>query len=182
MTSIYDQLDELQLQLRTYPLSRIEEYYYMRCCDVAGNTLGNRIKSLSLEEYKKQLKKGIKDSLTRIQNGVGRAIYFEYDMDDNWQGSFYLCTEYVPNEDEWACEWEDVLEGPSLSDFGELIMHYGFDKDETSVAVTMYLIARTVCAFSDVVSSVKEANRVPIAIGYHDQDDIYHMDHRRSAS
>lgn len=180
MTSIYDQLDELHIQLRTYPLSQIEEYYYTRCCEVAGEDVGHTIKNLSLDEYEKQLKEGLQHSLTRIQSGEGCAIYFEYDMDNNWQSSFYLCTEYVPNEDEWACEWEDVLEGPSLSNFGEIIMHYGFDKNETSVAVTMYLIARTVCAFSDVVNSVKEAKRVPIAISYHDQDGIYHINHRET--
>ena len=182
MTCIYDQLDELQMQLRTHPLSRIEEYYYTRCRDIAGNATANQIKAVPLDEYQKKLTEELQQSLTRIKKGEGRAVYFEYDMDDNWQGSFYLCTEYVPNEDEWACEWEDVLEGPSLPDFGECIMTYGFDKNETSVAVTMYLIARTVCAFSDVVNSVKEAKSVPIAIGYHDQDGIFHVNNGRSES
>lgn len=36
MSNIYEQFDELQEQLQHYALNRIEEYYYTRCCEVAG--------------------------------------------------------------------------------------------------------------------------------------------------
>jgi len=172
---IYDFLDMLQEQLQTLSLSEIEKYYDALCRILAEEAVANLIKELSLDEYQAQLAQGLKESAEQVLAGIGTAIYFEYDMDDNWRGSFYLCTEYVPGEDDWACEWEEVVEGPSLKEFGALIMQHGFDKNDTSIGVTMYLVARTVCTFVKAVDSVKEAKSIPLAIAFHDQDSIYHL-------
>jgi len=172
---IYDFLDMLQEQLQTLSLTEIEKYYDALCRILAEEALADSIKQLSLDAYQEQLTQGLEKSVEQVVAGVGSAIYFEYDMDDNWQGSFYLCTEYVPGEDDWACEWEEVVEGSSLKEFGALIMQHGFDKNDTSIGVTMYLVARTVCTFVKAVDSVKEAKSIPLAIAFHDQDSIYHL-------
>ncbi|WP_241484418.1 hypothetical protein [Bacillus clarus] len=77
----------------------------------------------------------------------------------------------MEDDDDWACEWETCLEGPSLKRFNEIYnVSGGFDETDVATGVTIFLIARTIVSFLKSISNY-ELN-IPICIGYHDQDPI----------
>lgn len=101
------------------------------------------------------------------------ALYFEYDMDNDWQSSFFICNDYTmlsEEDDDWASDWISSVKGPDLKEFAKIYAENGFDYNEEAIGITLYLIIKTVILFGKVAESI-EIN-IPICIGFHDQDPI----------
>lgn len=173
--NIFDYLDELQVDLKERNLEELEEKYLNRCIQLAGTERANKIRQTNLNDYKKELKMGLDQSIKIAIELDSKAVYFEYDLDHNWESAFYICEEYNPLEngdDDWACNWTEDIEGPSLEQFGEIYELDGFDRSNIAIGTTIYLIARTVISYIRALNELPNQISIPICIAFHDQDPI----------
>ncbi|NLP52439.1 hypothetical protein [Bacillus sp. RO1] len=172
---IFEYLDELQLDLREKCSEQIEDKFYVICSELAGTEKANTIKQVDLSKYVNELKKGLELSLNIAQEQTARAIYFEYDLDNNWDSAFFICAEYnnlVDEDDDWASDWIEDFDGPSLEQFSNIYEMDGFDRSDVAIGSTIYLVARTVTAFTKAYKSISDENSTAVCIGFHDQDPI----------
>lgn len=177
MNDIYEYLDELQSDIFLLNLEDIEKKYYKICEQLAGIEVAQKIKNLDLREYEEGLKKSFTDSINYLNENEIKSLYFEYDMDNNWNGQFYLCEDYYPleeDDDDWACDWQHSIEGPNLREFSDIYNKSdGFNTTNASHGTIIFLITRTIIAYIKGVQSY-ELN-IPICIGFHDQDPIFRL-------
>ncbi|MFC4104167.1 hypothetical protein [Paenibacillus xanthanilyticus] len=169
---IFSFLDELQHDLFREKLAAIEPKYFELCSGLAGKNEADRIQSIELADYQETLRSALNKAIS-LADDSSKAIYFEYDLDNDWKSCFYLCNQYntLEEEDEdWASEWEKHVEGPSHIEFAEIYAEYGFDRSEAAIGNTLYLVARTVVALASVCQTVE--SHLPISIAFHDQDPI----------
>jgi hypothetical protein len=173
--NIFDYLDELQLDIRKKGLEEVEEKYYNLCAKLAGIGIADEVRKVDLESYESVLTDLFQESLQLAHKYKAKAIYFEYDLDNNWDSAFFVCGDYVPIEDEdedWACDWYEDLEGPNLEQFSKIYSLNGFDKNETAIGTTIYLVTRTVVAYARAYKNLTHENPLAICIAFHDQDPI----------
>ena len=173
--NIFEHLDELQVDLRRKNLNEIEEKYFNLCCELAGADRASAIKQVDLNNYLNYLKSGLGQSIKIAQEQAARAIYFEYDLDNNWDSTFFICEEYNVLEDEdddWASDWSEDFEGPSLEQFANIYELDGFGGDNAAIGSTVYLVARTVSAFTRAYKSLSDKSSAAVCIAFHDQDPI----------
>ncbi len=165
--NIFDYLDELQVDLKEKNLEELEEKYFNRCNQLAGTERANKIRQIDLNDYKKELKMGLEQSIKIAIELDSKAIYFEYDLDHNWESAFYICEEYNPledSDDDWACNWTDDIGGPSLKQFGEIYEENGFDCSNLATGTTIYLVARTIISYIRALNELPNQISIPICI------------------
>ncbi|MED0981642.1 hypothetical protein P4T48_19530 [Bacillus paramycoides] len=170
---IFQYLEEMQEDIFSLQVSEIESKYYEICSMLASSEDAERIKSIHLDSYKKSIRISLKEALEMAASEEAKAIYFEYDLDDEWDSHFYVCEDYFPldeEDDDWACEWTYDIEGPKSVELAGFYAENGFDTNEKAIGMTLYLIARTVCSFINACSGLQ--SNIPICIGFHDQDPI----------
>ncbi|HDR7794514.1 TPA: hypothetical protein QCY19_003152 [Bacillus luti] len=170
---IFQYLEEMQEDIFSLSVSQIESKYYDICSILASTEYAERMKAIDLELYKESIRVGLKEALEVAINEKAEALYFEYDLENEWDSQFYICEEYVPLEeedDDWASEWIYDIRGPKSVELANLYAENGFDISEKAIGITLYLIAKTVCSFMSVCSEVQ--SNIPICIGFHDQDPI----------
>ncbi|MGE6537746.1 hypothetical protein [Bacillus luti] len=170
---MFQYLEEMQEDIFSLSLEQIEGKYYDICSTLASSAHAERIKMIQLDSYKESMRIGLRETLEIAESEEVKAIYFEYDLDNEWNSQFYICEEYVPLEeedDDWASEWTYDIEGPKSVELADLYDKNGFDTSEKEMGITLYLIARTVCSFISACSEVQ--SNIQIWIGFHDQDPI----------
>jgi uncharacterized protein YndB with AHSA1/START domain len=181
--NIYDYLYELHLDLQDKSYNEIENKYHKICAKLAGAGRANKIKQMDVSHYVNELKTGLIQAISYANTQPeAKAIYFEYDLDNHWESTFFVCNEYNPQEEEdedWACDWEIEFKGPNFLPFSELYEMDGFDEDDAAMGSTMYLVARTVLAFARAYDELSEKSTVPVCIAFHDQDPIYRIQELR---
>lgn len=174
-------LDQMRSYIRLRDWGHMEQHFHAVCYDLAGPRWAHRIASVDLVGYREALCQGLSQSLTRAQVLSARAVYFEYDLDNDWQGSFFIHATYrreisrgderwAPDWDDWACDWLESIDGPSCP---ELVSIYqetsGFDKTDLDQGVTLYLVARTIAAFGHASTTLAPGD-IAICLAYHDGD------------
>ncbi len=172
---IFELLDELQVDLCSKQLEEVEEKFFKICSKLAGHARANTNKQIRLDEYVHELKLGLERSINIAQRLSANAIYFEYDLDNNWESAFFICEEYRPLEaedDDWASEWSEHLEGPSLKEFAHIYALDSFDRSEEAIGSTIYLIARTIICYAKAYEELDDESSIAICIAFHDQDPI----------
>ncbi len=160
-------------------LENAESHFYDFCVKLAGVAIADAIRSVDFGEFRSEIKKGITEIMAGYISQRAnskrpvKAIYFEYDMDNDWDGVFFPCWKYSPideNDDEWACYWEENFEGPAVPDFPDMgIDDWLFESDE-SVGKFSYAIVRIYIEFARAYFDVPCP--VPVCIGFHDQSEI----------
>ncbi|RIW34300.1 hypothetical protein D3H55_10000 [Bacillus salacetis] len=176
--NIFEHLDELQVDLRRKSPDEIEEKYFNICSRLAGPDRANTINQIALNQYEKELRQGLEQSIKIAEKQTARAIYFEYDLDNKWDSAFFICEEYTPLEDEdddWASDWSENVEAPSLEGFGTIYEVDGFDGNDIAIGSTIYLVARTVIAFTRAYISISHENSIAVCIAFHGQDPIFRI-------
>ncbi|RFB14709.1 hypothetical protein DZB84_14785 [Bacillus sp. HNG] len=171
--NIFDHLDGFQADLRSKGLEELEEKYYNLCSKLAGIGFTDEIRKVDLQSYENKLTDLLQESIQLAHKQKAKAIYFEYDLDNNWDSAFFICGDYSPLEDEdddWASDWYGNVEGPALEKFSEIHNINGFDKNEIAIGTTVYLIARTVLSFARAYNNVPTEDSLAICIAFHDQD------------
>lgn len=172
---IFELLDQLQVDLREKSREEIEEKYYVICSKLAGTDRANTIKQIDLIQYVKELHTGLEKSLKIAQEQTASAVYFEYDLDNKWDSAFFICEGYNQLEDEdddWASDWTEDFEGPSLEQFSNIYDLDGFDGNDAAIGTTIYLVTRTVIAVARAYKSFSDESSVAVCTAFHDQDPI----------
>jgi len=171
--NIFDCLDELQAALFEKSYEEMEVKYYELCStQVEGNEV-DRIYNINLDTFQTQVKSSLQEAMRIVNEQSAKAIYFEYDMDNDWESTFFICDGYsslFEEDDDWASDWIEEIEGPSNKEFAQIYQENGFDATEKARIITLFLIVRTLVAFSKSVKNIKVD--VPLCIGFHDQDPI----------
>ncbi|MCA1052863.1 hypothetical protein LCM14_23870 [Priestia aryabhattai] len=171
--NIFDCLDELQAELFEKSYEEMEAKYYELCSITVKGNAAERIHNISLDTFQTQIKSSLQEAVRIVNEQSAKAIYFEYDMDSGWESTFFICDGYsslIEEDDDWASDWIDEIEGPSNKEFAQIYQENGFDATEKAKAITLFLIVRTLVAFGTVAKSMKL--NVPLCIGFHDQDPI----------
>ena len=176
--NIYDYLDRMYEDLQESNWDRVEAKYRELAESLSDKKAVNRIEKIDLAEYKKLLYEGLREAVELAESESAHAIFFEYDMDNNWTGHFCICPEYFPEteeDDDWASEWEEEVAGPDLLDFARIHHdHGGLGDNESQNGITLYLIARTVCTFGHCVDDLPPTH-LAICIAFHDQEPIWRI-------
>jgi hypothetical protein len=156
------------------PHTNIEEYVYNLLFQ-NYHLLADQIKHINLDTYQFKLEHAYLKAVDLAKQKSSTAIYFEYDLDNEWQSHFFLCPYYTPLKlydtvdapDDWACVFDnEVIQGPDLNVFSNLFSEYCHNGE-----VKAYLVARTVAVFEKVYQ-IHQTNDVAICIAFHDQDPI----------
>jgi len=176
--NIYNYLDQMYEDLNDKKWDAVEAKYREIALKSSGKKVVKRIAAVELGDYQKSLYECLLEAVELAEGLRFPAIYFEYDIDNNWQGRFLICSEYYPaheEDDDWVSEWEEELDAPNLAPFAEVYQESGgYDDDDSRVGVTLYLIARTVCAFGRCVDDIARG-KMAICIGFHDQSPIWRI-------
>lgn len=171
---IYDQLEEMKEYIAEGDWDGLEKVARKRCEKLAGKDIAAKIDDIELTEYADELEEGLKRAYEEAEELGALAVYFDYDMDNQWNGAFFLCNEYTPEEeedDDWAADCDDELEGPAMPEMAELYAAT-FDASDKDRGINGYLIARTVAAFGRVVDSLPDPENLAVCIGFHDQEGL----------
>ena len=141
---------------------------------LAGSYQSSRIASIDFSQYQKSLCKSFTTAIERANAFPAKAVYFEYDLDNDWQSSFFICQHYNPGaagDDDWASDWVDQVNGPDFPELSEIYSEHHFDKTDTAKGSTLFLVARTVATFGRCIK-MYEGNKLALCIAFHDQDPI----------
>jgi hypothetical protein len=152
----------------------LESTYRQIAAQAVGEEQAIKIAAVALKTYQRRLAKAIGRAVKKASAVKAQAVYFEYDMDNDWQGTFFICIDYSPQElgdDDWAGDWSEDFSGPSLPEFCALYRKHGFAKDAQAVGSTCYLIARTLAAFGRSAEAF-QTDGIALCIAFHDQDPI----------
>ncbi|MDT0145988.1 hypothetical protein Q9R38_05685 [Priestia aryabhattai] len=171
--NIFDCLDELQAELFEKSYEEIEAKYYELCSTQVEGNEAERIHNINLDTFQMKVKSSLQEAVCIVNEQSAKAIYFEYDMDNDWESTFFIYDGYsslIEEDDDWASDWIDEMEGPNNKEFAQIYQENGFDATEKARAITLFLIVRTLVAFGTVAKSMKL--NVPLCIGFHDQDPI----------
>jgi hypothetical protein len=146
-------------------------------CDIAqelsGPNIARLIMSINMTRYSNSLSKLLRKGIQEALKQAAEAIYFEYDIDNNWSSNLFIHAVYKPEyrmDDDWACDWIDSLKGPSFPLFTQIYRMYGgfHVENDNEVGTTFYLLARTIAAFGKAAEKISSSD-LAICIGYHDQ-------------
>jgi hypothetical protein len=172
--NIYKLMEKMNPFLRARDWEGLESAYNQIARRLAGEMLTVKISAVTLVDYQRALSEKLKLVVKKAEALKAKAIHFEYDLDNDWEGAFFICPDYhLQNigDDDWACDWMEDFSGPNLPAFGAIYQKHGFDKDDTAIGSTCYLIARTVAAFGRCLEEIK-TDGVAVCIAFHDQDPI----------
>lgn len=170
---IYDQIEEMKEFIAEGDWDGLEKAARKRCEKLAGKEAAAKIAEVDLSDYMEDMEEGLKRAYEEGEDLGAVAIYFEYDMENQWNGAFFLCTEYNPEEeedDDWATSADEEVEGPASPELAELYVS-SFDTSEKDRGINGYLIARTIAAFGRCVDILPDPEGA-VCIGFHDQESV----------
>lgn len=164
-------------------LDGLESMYHNQAREWSGRGLARRIGEVDLKPYQAMLSLGLAEAERSAEEHQAKAVYFEYTMDQGWDGRFLVCTRYAPEsakDEEWTDEWIAELEGPGIPEFAGIHREYGFDRTDQAKGATLYMIARTVASLVRCVNP-GSAGRAALCIAYRGQNPILRIHEPREA-
>lgn len=147
--NIYDYIEQMTSHINAKEWDSLESHFKSVAESLAGKEYISKIAEVNLSSYQNSLCKELSFAVKKARNLSAKAVYFEYDLDNEWQSYFFVCQDYNPQtlgDDGWACDYLDKVEGSSLPPLGDLYIS-DFDSTETAKGANLYLIARTIVAF-----------------------------------
>ena len=176
---LYDTVDDIQSLIFEKKTQEIETKYNAFCQSLAGQEITDRIAAVDLSSFRKQVDLTLKErifgiiSQKRDSDTPIKAVYFEYDPNNDWECFFFLCTNYlraIENDDDWACDWITEIECPNIAGFAELEFNKDPFDSEFCLGKLAYAQARLMLNFAEVCFQF--TSQVPICIAFHDQSGI----------
>jgi len=180
----FKHLEEMQQDALEGDWDAFEDRWYEVCVDLCGEEAAQRIADIDLEPYTDEVAEALKEAHRLALENDATAIYFEYDPDNDWQGTFFICPDYAAlddGDDDWACDAVEEREGPSLPVFAKLWPEDASESDET-LGRTLYLIARTAGAYALATDQLPGGDNIAITIAFHDQDPILRVRDREEVA
>jgi hypothetical protein len=140
-----------------------------RCEDLAGGAVAASLAAIDAAEYVAGLADGAQAAASKAKALAAPAVYFEYELDNGWSSNFFICNAYSSAGSDWASDWQDRVQGPSMLKFAA---EYDseFATDAVSQGRTVMLVARTLAALIEATESWPEP--LVLAVAYHDQDQV----------
>lgn len=133
------------------------------------------INNINLSNYEKSIEEAIPEAIEVAKEFNAKAIYFDYDIDNDWDSYLFICSDYnsieEDNED-WSTKWVASINTVSLFDYADIFLkeaNQDFFKKDKDTAILLILIARTNILFAKAALKCKDCG-FKICIGYHDQD------------
>lgn len=184
LDQLYENLKVAQDFVWKREIENADRHFYDYCANFAGATVADTIKAVDFSTFHS----GIRESIDKIVSEYipqrlnmerpVKAIYYEYDPNNWWGGHFFACLDYVPvnfGDDEWACDWEEYFEGPTVPEYNDMIiddLHIisWFLESDQSLGKFSYAVVRIYLEFAR--ACFRTVCPVPICIGFHDQSDI----------
>ena len=176
---IFDLLDELKQGLRELEPDQLEQKYRALAEEEAGPKVAKLIADAGVSDYESELADGLAQAMEAADESGCEAILFEYDMDGDWDGWFYVCPDYEPesaDDEDWADEREEQVEGPSHAAFARAFAkHGGLDEDDDAKsAATLHLIARTMACLMRAIA-IARPDGLAVCARFEGQDDIWRL-------
>jgi hypothetical protein len=159
----------------------LESTYANQAREWAGRSLARKIGDVDLEPYQAMLALGLAEAERSAETHRAQAIFFEYDVNRDWNGRFFVCGAYAPlsaGDDSWADEWIEELEGPGIPEFGRFLLEFGFERTDQAKGCTLYMIARTVASLGRCADAGSPA-KAALCIGYRGQNPLLRIRERR---
>ena len=156
---------------------RLEDEFHKVCVDLAGDDYAKRIEAVDVNEYENEIQASIEHAVDQGEDLDIAAIYFEYNLDNGWEGVFFLCSDYnseEDNDDDWARDWEKKMEGPVIPEFADIYQENNGTQTKEGIGATAYMIARTVAAIGRAIEEI-DTGGLAVAVGYKDQDFLMHV-------
>jgi hypothetical protein len=175
-----DQIDSLSADLNRLSLDNnwpaLEAHFFHLTETCADPTTAARIKMIDLDPYITALVQFYNEQYAAISFHAIKAFYYEYDPDDLWKGTLFICDRYSPSRsasDEWSRHSIQKAAGPKLPEFAHLYQELGgFNpENDAQTAVSFYLIARTAAALGKAVAQLP-LTRAAICIAHRGQKNI----------
>lgn len=175
-------LDAMRHWIGRHDWSGLEAEFDRRCRELDARS-ASRIADIDLRDYEGELADGLRKAADSI-GGSTKAVYWEFDPDNDWSSAFFLCRSYQPEaegDDGWAADFDEqaIVRGPSASALARQFAS-GWDKAPSATEKNLDLIARTIAAFGRACGSW--ASTVPLCAGFHDQDLVFRIREGRSAT
>ncbi|MGI8907616.1 MAG: hypothetical protein ACR2IE_14125 [Candidatus Sumerlaeaceae bacterium] len=170
---IDDQLEEMRGYIARSDWDGLENNARKRAEKLAGKEITAKIAAVNLSAYSEQLEDAMKDVFESAEEQDAAAVYFEYDMEHNWSGTFFVCHDYMSEDeedDDWAREGDEEMDGPESPELAEFF-DSDFDSSNKERGVNGYLIARSLAVFGRCAETMPDGD-FAVCIGYHDQDHV----------
>jgi len=172
---MYDELDEMRSWIAQDNWDGLEREFRSRA-ERAAPDAARRIARVELGAYEAELQAALMRLASQPQ-GETKAIYWEFDPDNDWRSAWFRCRSYQPEsagEDEWASDFResDVTPGPDAPGLAAEFAR-GWDLDDETSARNLFLVARTVAALGR--ASTIWRLHLPLCAGYHDQDVVFRV-------
>ena len=152
----------------------LERRYRELSSELAGTSQADRIANLAFPAYEAKLCPLVVKAIAGAKSCKAKAIYFEYDLDNDWHSGFFLCGQYNPesaNDEDWACDWIKDFRGPDFPEASAIYCENNFDRTPLAKGSTLYLVARTVAAFGRCLQRAGPLHTT-VCMGFHDQTPI----------
>lgn len=152
---------------------------YLRNLEHCDSAFAADASAIDLHTYSAALDEMLKAGLRLAERAETRALYFEFDLDNAWQGNLFLCSDYQDEsagDDSWAGDWTEYVAGPSCEDLAALYSKTEgvLSRSPEDAARVSYLLARTLAAFAGAVFGL-HCPRPPVAVAYHDQSGVFRL-------
>lgn len=169
LTILYQGIDYIQQAICMNRLNSLQNVFYNNC-DKNNKDVADRIRAISWNYYKIEMKQQL-ESILYSNNQDIKAIYYEYDPDNNWEGTIFACHSYndLNEDDDWACDWTHSLQSPVIPDYTNLDIDLSL-KTEQSAWILLYAILVLTMTYTDIVFQLH--SNLPFCIGFHDQSPI----------
>jgi hypothetical protein len=131
-----DGLEAMRQWIGRHDWSGLESEFDRRCREADGS-LASRIADIDLRDYEDELA----DCLRKAAGSIGgstKAVYWEFDPDNDWSSSFFLSRSYrseAEGDDGWAADFDEQAIAPlpgSLTRGGTTV-HRGLPRTLTSL-------------------------------------------------
>jgi hypothetical protein len=174
VVEVWAEVESLQPLLRARRWAALEATAQRECAALAGWACAQVIADVDTRDYEAELGRCARQ-LAADCPADAQAVAFEFDPENRWESTFFLCSDPHPPlrlEGEWACDWLHHVSGPDFEPFAELYEELGgFGRSARAVGATFYLITRTVAAAGRAMVQVDFGARA-LCVVYHDGQDV----------
>ena len=177
---IFQHIAQMKTHVARRDWNGLERAYRQVCVELAGEGQASKIASLDFLSYQDDLNRAFTEAIRQAQDLNAKAVYFEYDLDNDWQANFFLCGEYNQEDlgdDDWACDWLAVVKAPAFPNASAIYSENDFDGTATARGSTLYLIARTVASLGRCFDGYPSGD-LAVCVAFHDQDPIMRLQER----
>jgi hypothetical protein len=169
--SIWEALDKVDKLASEHDWEGLQQFSRTFCAEQAGNDSAEHIARLDVDRYVRELRKAARSAASRAQAAGAPAVYFEYDVDNGWKGTFFICRSYAAKEagdDDWATDWQEFIVAPGMAAFAAA--RTSFDSTDADIGKTVILAARTLACVWEATDWWRPG--LVLCAGFHDQSSV----------